>query len=195
MELPVGGREQPLLVIVDEAHRFLPKDGDTPAHRIASRIAKEGRKYGVGLMVVTQRPADIDAGVLSQCGTMVALRVTNGNDRAAVAGTIPDDLGGLTELLPALRTGEALVLGEALQVPSRIRVRKALRKPVGEDPPLPGAWRVAKRPDPNLYAAAVKNWRAQSTTAAAPAVVTDMPASQSDQPETPGSGDDAEEST
>jgi uncharacterized protein len=166
MELPVGGRQQPLLVIIDEAHRFLPKEGDTPAHRIASRIAKEGRKYGVGLMVVTQRPADVDSAVLSQCGTMVALRVTNGNDRAAVAGTIPDDLGDLTALLPSLRTGEALVLGDALQVPSRIRVRKALRKPVGEDPPLPEAWRHAERPNVALYAQAVKNWRVQSTSPA-----------------------------
>lgn len=166
MELPVGGRQQPLLVVIDEAHRFLPHGDETPGHRVASRIAKEGRKYGVGLMVVTQRPSDIDQAVLSQCGTMIALRVTNGKDRAAVAGTIPDDLGDLTQLLPSLRTGEALVLGDALQVPSRIRVRKAVRKPVGEDPPLPGAWRGGERPDPGLYAAAVKNWRAQSTSAA-----------------------------
>lgn len=167
MELPVGGRQQPLLVVLDEAHRFLPHEGDSPAHRVASRIAKEGRKYGVGLMVVTQRPSDIDPGVLSQCGTMIALRVTNGKDRSAVASTIPDDLGDLTELLPSLRTGEALVLGDALHVPSRIRVRKAARKPLGEDPPLPGAWREPQRPDASHYAAAVANWRAQSTAASA----------------------------
>jgi uncharacterized protein len=164
MRLAVGGREQPLLIILEEAHRFLPREGDTPTHRIVSRIAKEGRKYGVGLMVVTQRPSDIDSAVLSQCGTMIALRVTNGVDRAAVAGMVPDDLGGLAELLPALRTGEALIFGDALQVPSRIRVRKARHKPMGEDPPLPGAWRQATRPDPAGYALAIKNWRKQSTS-------------------------------
>jgi hypothetical protein len=165
MKLPVGGREQPLLVILDEAHRFLPEGADTAAHRACARIAKEGRKYGVGLMIVTQRPSDVDAAVLSQCGTMLALRMTNPHDRHAVAGAIPDDLGGLTALLPSLRTGEALVLGDALQVPSRVRVRKAREKPVGEDPVLPAAWLALQRPDPQLYEAAVKNWRAQSTTA------------------------------
>ena len=165
MNLPVGGRKQPLLIVLDEAHRFLPPDGETSAHRVVSRIAKEGRKYGVGLMVVTQRPSDIDSGVLSQCGTMVALRVTNGKDRSAVSGTIPDDLGDLTALLPSLRTGEALVLGEALHVPSRIRIRKALHKPVGRDPLLPDGWQQPEPPNPDQYAAAVRNWRAQSTTA------------------------------
>jgi uncharacterized protein len=168
MKLAVGGREQPLLVVLDEAHRFLPEGIDTAAHRACSRIAKEGRKYGVGLMIVTQRPSDVDPTVLSQCGTMLALRMTNPQDRHAVASAIPDDLGGLTALLPSLRTGEALVLGDALQVPSRVRVRKALEKPIGEDPVLPGAWLGAKRPDATLYEDAVKNWRAQSTTASEP---------------------------
>ncbi len=168
MELPVGGRQQPLLVVLDEAHRFLPSEGHTPAHAVISRIAKEGRKYGVGLMVVTQRPSDVDPAVLSQCGTMIALRVTNSKDRGAVSGMIPDDLGDLTELLPALRTGETLALGEALQIPSRIRIRKARSKPIGEDAPLPGAWQSEERPDPGMYAAAVKNWRAQSTSATNP---------------------------
>lgn len=168
MKLPVGGREQPLLVVLDEAHRFLPEGVDTAAHRACSRIAKEGRKYGVGLMIVTQRPSDIDSAVLSQCGTMLALRMTNPEDRHAVASAIPDDLGGLTALLPSLRTGEALVLGDALQVPSRVRVRRAREKPIGEDPALPGAWLRSTRPDPRLYEYAVKNWRAQSTTASEP---------------------------
>jgi DNA helicase HerA-like ATPase len=134
MKLPVGGRRQPLLVILDDAHRFLPDGADTPAHRAFSRIAKEGRKCGVGLMIVTQRPSDIDAAVLSQCGTMLALRMTNPQDRRAVHGSIPDDLGALVGLLPSLRTGEALVLGDALQVPSRIRVRKAREKPKAKIP-------------------------------------------------------------
>ena len=163
MELPVGGKQQPLLVVLDEAHRFLPAGADTSATRACLRIAREGRKYGVGLMTVTQRPSDVDPGVLSQCGTMIALRVTNGADRAAVAATVPDDLGGLTAMLPSLRTGEALVLGDALQVPSRVRIQKAPSRPVGDDPRLPEAWEQP-RPDPAGYGEAVARWRGQSTS-------------------------------
>lgn len=164
MSLPVGGKEQPLLVVLDEAHRFLREGANTAATRSCSRIAKEGRKYGVGLMTITQRPSDIDSAILSQAGTTIALRVTNKADRAAIESTIPDDLGGLTDLLPALRTGEGLVLGEALQVPSRIRIQKAPDRPVGDDPELPDAW-LRERPDPSNYAAVMARWRAQSTAA------------------------------
>jgi uncharacterized protein len=162
MHLPVGGKRQPLLVVMDEAHRFLPAGADTSASRVCSRIAKEGRKYGVGLLTVTQRPSDIDAGVLSQCGTMIALRVTNGADRQAVKSTVPDDLGGLTALLPSLRTGEGLVLGDALQVPSRVRIHKAPDRPVGDDPVLPDAWQQP-HPDPAGYTEALAAWRSQTT--------------------------------
>jgi hypothetical protein len=160
--LPVGGRSQPLLLVVDEAHLFLPAAANTSAHRAFWRIAKEGRKYGVGLIAVTQRPSDIDANVLSQCGTFLSLRLTNGADRAAIVGSVPDDLSGLTQMLPALRTGEALVLGDALQVPSRVRVRLARNKPIGDDPLLPDAW-LSPRPDPAGYSSAVRNWRMQAT--------------------------------
>ena len=144
MDLPVGGRKQPLLIILDEAHRFLPDKGEGPANRVVSRIAKEGRKYGVGLMVVTQRPSDVDSAVLSQCGTMIALRVTNQKDRSADRCHNPlDDLGDLSELLPALRTGEALVLGDALQVPSRIESRRRPESPLAKTHryPQPGSAR------------------------------------------------------
>lgn len=162
MDLPVGGKQQPLLLVIDEAHRFLPRGADTAASRACNRIAKEGRKYGVGMMVVTQRPSDIDASVLSQCGTMIALRVTNGIDRGVVSSSVPDDLGGLTSLLPALRTGEGLVLGDALQVPSRVRIRRAPERPVGDDPRMPDAWRSG-RPDASDYTRALAAWRAQTT--------------------------------
>ncbi len=163
MDLPIGGRQQPLLIVLEEAHRFLPEGGDTPAHRALTTVAKEGRKYGVGLILVTQRPSEIDATVLSQCGTMIALRVTNSSDRSRVTSTFPDDLGGLADLLPSLRTGEGLFLGDAMFIPSRVRIRRAVRKPVGDDPKLPEAWH-ADRPDPTLYTQAIANWRAQSTT-------------------------------
>jgi len=160
MNLPVGGKRQPLLLVIDEAHRFLPSGADTVVSRACARIAKEGRKYGAGLTIVTQRPSDIDPGILSQCGTMIALRVTNAGDRQAVSATVPDDLGGLTALLPSLRTGEGLVLGEALQVPSRVRIHRAPERPVGDDPKLPDAW-MAPRPSNDGYTSVLAAWRAQ----------------------------------
>jgi DNA helicase HerA-like ATPase len=163
-DLPIGGRQQPLLVVLDEAHRFLPEGNDTSAHRTLSMIAKEGRKYGAGLMLVTQRPSEIDSAVLSQCGSLMALRITNSADRAKVSAAVPDDLGGLVEQLPSLRTGEAVFLGEVMPIPSRVRVRKAQNKPVGDDPKLPDVWQTPNRPDGDLYSQALTNWRAQSTS-------------------------------
>jgi hypothetical protein len=164
-DLPIGGRLQPLLVVLDEAHRFVPEGVDTPAHRTLSMIAKEGRKYGTGLMLVTQRPSEIDSAILSQCGSMIALRLTNSADRSKVSAAVPDDLGGLVDQLPSLRTGEGVFLGEVMPIPSRVRVRKAKQKPVGDDPKLPDVWQVPDRPDGNLYTQALANWRAQSTSA------------------------------
>ncbi|UFW72876.1 ATP-binding protein [Bradyrhizobium sp. WU425] len=163
-DLPIGGRLQPLLVVLDEAHRFVPEGVDTPAHRTLSMIAKEGRKYGTGLMLVTQRPSEIDSAILSQCGSMIALRLTNSADRAKVSAAVPDDLGGLVDQLPSLRTGEGVFLGEVMPIPSRVRVRKAKQKPVGDDPKLPDVWQVPDRPDGDLYTQALANWRAQSTS-------------------------------
>ena len=163
-ELPIGGRQQPLLVVLDEAHRFVPDGGETSAHRTLSMIAKEGRKYGIGLMLVSQRPSEVDSAVLSQCGSLLALRLTNSADRAKVAAAVPDDLGGLVEQLPSLRTGEGIFLGEVMPIPSRVRVRKARQKPVGDDPKLPEVWQTAQRPDEALYSQALANWRIQSTS-------------------------------
>ena len=164
-DLSVGGRQQPLRIVIDEAHRFVPEGGDTSAHRTLSAIAKEGRKYGAGLMLVSQRPSEIESSILSQFGSLIALRLTNASDRGTVAAMVPDDLGGLVELLPSLRTGEGVFLGEIMPIPSRVRVRGARDKPVGDDPRLPAVWQRATRPDPSLYVRALSNWRALSTCA------------------------------
>ena len=161
MDLPVGGRSQPLLIILEEAHIFLPEGGESPAHRAVSRIAKEGRKYGVGLCIATQRPVEVESTVLSQCGTMISLRLTNSADRSRVEAAMPDDLGAMAGMLPALRTGEGFVVGEAMPIPSRIQFFKARKRPRGDDPSMPEAWRVP-RPDSSDYARALKNWRHQA---------------------------------
>ena len=165
-DLPISGRKQPLLIVLDEAHHFIPEGAKTPAHRTLSTISKEGRKYGIGLMLVSQRPSELDSLVLSQCGSMIALRMTNSADRSKVAAAIPDDLGGLLQQLPSLRTGEGIFIGEIIPIPSRVRVRKAKQKLVGDDPNLPGAWQVGKRPDCELYSKALSNWRSQSMSRA-----------------------------
>ena len=164
-DLPIGGRHQPLLIVIDEAHLFVPEGAESPAHRTLSTLAKEGRKYGVGLMLVSQRPSELDSSVLSQCGSLIAMRLTNASDRAKVAATVPDDLGGLVELLPSLRTGEGVFMGEIMPIPTRVRVRKASDKPFGDDPRLPEVWQTVPRPDADLYTTALSNWRAQSDAA------------------------------
>jgi DNA helicase HerA-like ATPase len=160
-ELPISGRKQPLLIVLEEAHLFLPEGGTSPAHSTIGRIAKEGRKYGVGLMFVSQRPSDLDAAALSQCGTVISMRLTNTADRAKVASAFPDDLGGLVALLPSLRTGEGLFVGEAIEIPSRIRVRRARNKPIGDDPQFVARW-TGDRPDNATYSEALRNWRRES---------------------------------
>jgi hypothetical protein len=161
-DLDVSARKQPLLILIEEAHKFIPDRAENPASVVLQKIAKEGRKYGVGLMVVTQRPSEVDSTILSQCGTMIALRISNSSDRSKVEGVFPDDLGGLADLLPSLRTGEGLFLGEALPIPSRIRIRKARNKPDGDDPKLIESWSKTPRPDAKQYIEALKNWRTQS---------------------------------
>ena len=164
-QLSVGGQQQPLLVVMDEAHRFIPKGGATAAHRTLSMIAKEGRKYGIGLMLVSQRPSEMDSDVTSQFGSLIALRISNTTDRSQVAAAVPDDLGGLIDLLPSLRTGEAVIIGDIVPIPSRVRIRKARKKLMGNDPKLPDTW-TTKRPDIQQYARALSNWRTQSIVSA-----------------------------
>ena len=160
--LSISGKNQPLLMVLEEAHLFLPESHITAAHRIITKIAKEGRKYGVGLLIVTQRPSEIDSTSLSQCGTMIALRMNNAADRSKVTGAMPDDLGNLASMLPSLRTGEGLVIGEAMPIPSRVMFYKARNKPFGGDPDLSETWKKTNRPDSALYTAAINSWRTQS---------------------------------
>ncbi|MFY2993952.1 ATP-binding protein [Achromobacter xylosoxidans] len=161
-----GGIHRPLLVVMEEAHRYLSgTKADNPAADIVKRIAKEGRKYGIGAMVVSQRPAEVDETILSQCGTIFALRLTNPEDRARVKGALPDNLGGLVDLLPVLRTGEAIVAGEAASLPVRCRVTlpNPEQRPKSSDPKVSEAWGVKRIAEG--YDRVVVSWRAQRTFA------------------------------
>lgn len=163
-ELPGVGRSRPVLTVFEEAHQYLPS-GDARfiqgyARRAVQRVLKEGRKYGLGGVVVSQRPAEVDETILSQCGTFIALRLTSGADQARVRSTVPDELTGLTGLLPVLRTGEALVLGDAMQIPSRIRIQLVEPRPASTDPQVSKQWRDSSIPAAD-YAAAITSWRRQ----------------------------------
>lgn len=133
---PTGARQRPLLIVLEEAHVYLGAESKRRAATAARRIAKEGRKYGVGLMLVSQRPSEIDTTILSQCGTLMALRLTNEADKAQVTSCASDNLKGLFSMLPTLRTGEALVVGEAVNLPIRAIVDRPAEgsRPDSEDP-------------------------------------------------------------
>ncbi|HEX5320993.1 MAG TPA: DUF87 domain-containing protein [Stellaceae bacterium] len=113
----------PITIVCEEAHRYAPRDrelGFEPAKRALSRIAKEGRKYGVSLCVVSQRPTDLAPGLLSECNTLFALRMSNQEDQEIVRGALPEASHGLMNFLPALRNGEAIAVGEGVSMPMRI---------------------------------------------------------------------------
>lgn len=172
--LPEGGRERPLFLVLEEAHAYLGKDRGGAATAAVKRIAKEGRKYGIGIMLVSQRPSEIDATILSQCGTIVAMRLANDIDRGHIAAAVSDNLRALLEMLPALRTGEAIIVGEAVAFPVRAMIDTPApnRRPDSADPRVvargsasngfdsPGGWN--QRRDPDDYAAVMRQWRKQT---------------------------------
>ena len=135
----------PLLLVCDEAHRYVPQDeglGFEPTRRAISRIAKEGRKYGVSLCLVTQRPSEISETILSQCSTMFALRMSNEKDQNLVRRTLPETAAGLLNTLPTLRQQEAIAIGEGVPHPMRIRFADLDNRfrPRGEATNFPRAW-------------------------------------------------------
>lgn len=123
----------PVAIFCDEAHLYIPQN-TSHSVEISSlssfeRIAKEGRKYGVGLVVISQRPSEVNRTVLSQSGNFIAMRLTNADDQNVIKKLLPDSLGDFSDLLPILDIGEALVVGDASLLPSRIRVNKPIKEP------------------------------------------------------------------
>lgn len=159
--LPEGGRNRPELVVMEEAHRYLGKDADNPARDMVQRIVKEGRKFGVGAMIISQRPSEIDETILSQCGTLMALRLSNSADQGKVKAALPDSLGGLVDTLPVLRTGEAIIMGEAARLPIRCRINLPPEgaRPNSADPNVTAAW--AKPRGEEDYERLAAAWRSQ----------------------------------
>lgn len=173
-KLSQGGKERPLLVVMEEAHTYLNDNFDGLASSIVQRIVKEGRKYGIGAMIVSQRPSEINSTILSQCGTFFALRLSNHTDRAHITGAMTDNLEGLTNMLPILKTGEALILGEGVKLPMRtiIQAPPKNKRPDSQDPVVcdelsselsmhPGGWNIPMEQNPN-YEEFMLVWRQQN---------------------------------
>ncbi|MEL7589413.1 MAG: ATP-binding protein [Prolixibacteraceae bacterium] len=170
--LSQGGRNRPLLLLMEEAHNYLNNEGS--ALPVVQKIVKEGRKYGIGAMIVSQRPSEVNSTILSQCGTFFALRLANATDRGHITGAVTDNLEGLTSMLPILRTGEAIILGEAVKLPMRtlIDAPPKDRRPDSQDPIIydelgdeesmhPGGWGIKLEDNPN-YKEFLETWRSQS---------------------------------
>ena len=159
------GQGVPVLLVCEEAHRYVPRDGAAafaPTRRALSRIAKEGRKYGVSLGLVTQRPSEISETVLSQVNTLFALRMSNEQDQLFVRRAMPENAAGLLSALPALRTQEAVAVGEGVPVPMRIRLRDlaAEERPQSDTARFSEVW-SAPCNDKGFIADTLDRWRRQ----------------------------------
>lgn len=155
----------PIALLCDEAHLYMPQrnmagSADDISLDIFERIAKEGRKYGVSLVVISQRPSEVNKTMLSQCSNFVSMRLTNAEDQGVIKRLLPDSLGGFSDILPTLDTGEALVVGDASLLPSRIRIDEPKNKPNSGTVNFWDKWQQSV--DEKRLPTAVDNWRKQN---------------------------------
>ncbi len=156
----------PVLVVCEEAHRYIPRDRNDafePTRDAISRIAKEGRKYGVSLCLVTQRPSELDETILSQCNTIFALRMSNDKDQEFVRKVLPESAMGMLNALPALRSQEAVVVGEGVTLPLRLRFKNlaADQRPQSDTAVFSTSWQSQDQPDWDLIYETIERWRHQ----------------------------------
>ncbi|MBP2278195.1 MULTISPECIES: ATP-binding protein [Sphingomonas] len=160
-----GEAQRPILLVCEEAHRYIPSGQHadfSSVGRILSRIAKEGRKYGVALGLITQRPSDLAEGVLSQCGTIIAMRLNNDRDQAFVRAAMPEGARGFLDSIPALRNREAIVCGEGVAIPIRVAFDTLAddKRPASDDPVFSRLWRETGG-EGEMITRTLKRWRAQ----------------------------------
>ncbi len=155
-------REFPILLICEEAHAYIPRASESQfagSRKSMERIAKEGRKYGVGLGIVSQRPHEVSETVLAQCGTFICLRITNPDDQAYIRKLVPESEGDLVSVLAGLGRGDALVLGEAVPLPTRLHFDEPSPAPNSDDIDFYNKWKDG--PEDLDVDAIVKRWRSQ----------------------------------
>ncbi|BEI24571.1 ATP-binding protein [Vibrio fluvialis] len=159
-------QNSPVLLVCEEAHRYVPNRGEAQyeaAQSAIRRIAKEGRKYGVGLLLVSQRPSEVEATVLSQCNSWIVLRITNDSDREHVRSVLPDSMSGLTKMLSGLRRQEAIFVGQAATLPTRVMIRSLSEEqlPRSNDVDFDKGWQEQAMTIEQIGAVVTK-WRYQS---------------------------------
>lgn len=172
----------PVLLVCEEAHRYVPDTGlaeYASAQRAIRRLAKEGRKYGVGMMLVSQRPADVEGTVLSQCNSWLVLRLTNTIDQQHVSKFLPDNLAGLAKMLPSLSRQEAIFVGDAAALPARIKVRTLPddELPQSDDVSFGKGW-LEEPMTIDAITTIVKRWRREIPLVGAVAAQASEPASE-----------------
>ena len=164
----IWGRDEkmrPILLVCEEAHRYVPNEKNADGSsvgRILSRIAKEGRKYGVSMGLITQRPSDLAEGVLSQCGTIIAMRLNNDRDQAFVRAAMPEGSRGFLDSIPALRNRECIISGEGVSIPMRVTFDELeeMKRPASADPSFTELWRQSGGEEASVQRT-VMRWRAQ----------------------------------
>ncbi|MDP8224637.1 MAG: ATP-binding protein [Candidatus Lernaella stagnicola] len=164
-QTPDEREQNPILLVCEEAHRYVPNVGEAQyeaAQEAIRRLAKEGRKYGIGLMLVSQRPSEVEATVLSQCNSWIVLRITNDTDREHVRAILPDSLSGLTKVLSGLRRREAIFVGQATSLPSRVLIRllQDNQLPRSQDVDFDAGWQH-EQVDDALLIEIGNRWRCQ----------------------------------
>ncbi len=163
----MGQQSVPVLLVCEEAHRYIPQDQSTgfaPTRKAIARIAKEGRKYGVSICLVTQRPSELSETILSQCNTIFTLRMSNERDQVFVRRAMPDSATGMLNALPALRNQEAIVVGEGVTVPMRIRFAdlESYQRPQSDTAVFSDAWEYDQDRGDSFLHDVVDRWRRQS---------------------------------
>lgn len=158
-----GEPQRPILLVCEEAHRYIPNERNADGSsvgRILSRIAKEGRKYGVSLGLITQRPSDLAEGVLSQCGTIITMRLNNDRDQAFVRAAMPEGARGFLDSIPALRNREAIAVGEGVATPVRVAfdTLDEAKRPASADPLFSQLWRQTGGEE-RILEQTIRRWR------------------------------------
>lgn len=157
--------QRPILLVCEEAHRYVPSDRDaapSAVKKVLESIAKEGRKYGVALGLITQRPSDLAEGVLSQCGTIISMRLNNERDQKYVRNAMPEGARGFLDAIPALRNRECIICGEGVSIPIRVRLDtlEAHLRPASDDPLFSELWKETGG-EAEILDRTIQRWRSQ----------------------------------
>ena len=167
-DFAIWGRDEktrPILLVCEEAHRYVPNEKNADGSSVGNilgRIAKEGRKYGISLGLITQRPSDLAEGVLSQCGTIISMRLNNDRDQAFVKAAMPEGARGFLDSIPALRNRECIICGEGVAIPIRVSFDnlEEIKRPASEDPSFVELWTGSGGEEEAVYRT-VQRWRSQ----------------------------------